>query len=161
MEPPTVPLTGIDEEKLDLHVVSLNLLFTTLTEFGLQITGNILVHDSDGSLALEATKDAAVFNALKRIVVSGLSIVWLTNAVNQGSNAFSSMAHSFLKAIRTEQATSKISPLDVNPEVSAEAISPTLNDLLASLDTKDSGIDTDVGFIKIFCVSPGSSPTIN
>lgn len=116
---------------------------SALTDTDLANATKFLIYDSDGTLLLEASKNPAVFESLRKILIHHLPIIWLTSGVNQGCNAFGGMSQGFLRAIRSEQAAAKISLLDVDNKTSPESIAKLLPDLFETAGTKDSGVDTE------------------
>lgn len=122
----------------ELHIAT---KIVSLDEAEIPSSGEILVHDSEGTLL--STLNAKSFDALKRIVTSGKPTVWVTSGVVDGSNAFGGLSTGFLRAIRSEEASAKITLLDVSVEESASVIGQTISTLLETAKPKDANVDTE------------------
>ncbi|KAI2041594.1 hypothetical protein LOZ39_001456 [Ophidiomyces ophidiicola] len=103
--------------------------------------GNIIIDDSAGTILSQATKQA--FNALKDILCSGKSILWLTRGINEGHAVSGGMAQGFLRAVRSELVTSRITLLDFDEQIAMSQGVPVILDRLANNATKDSGRDVE------------------
>ena len=101
----------------------------------------IIIDDLEGAMLSSLRED--VFDALKTILCSGASTVWLTTGVIQGKAIFGGMSQGFLRAVRSEQAVAKIALLDVDVDESSDAIAGTIYDKLQKVETKNSGEDTE------------------
>ena len=101
----------------------------------------IIIDDLEGTTLSSLRGD--VFDALKTILCSGASIVWLTTGVIQGKAIFGGMSQGFLRAVRSEQAAAKIALLDVDVDESSDSIGQTLHHRLQNVETKNSGEDTE------------------
>ncbi|KAI1635007.1 ketoacyl-synt-domain-containing protein [Biscogniauxia mediterranea] len=113
-----------------------------LLEFNAEDDHHVVIDDTDGLFLLSGI-DEARFTALKRIIASGASIVWLTRGVRQGKNPTGGMAEGFLRVIRSEQAASKIMLLDVDEEEPTAEVSAAVLRCLDTACTKESGNDTE------------------
>ncbi len=112
-----------------------------LTNMSVSGASKIIIDDLEGT-TLSSLRDE-VFDALKTILCSGSSTVWLTTGVIQGKAIFGGMSQGFLRAVRSEQAAAKIALLDVDVDESFDAIGQTLRDKLQDVKTKNSGEDTE------------------
>ena len=101
----------------------------------------IIINDQHGTSLTSLTKES--FDALKAVLCSGYSIVWITKGVNQGETISGGASVGFLRAIRSEQAAATISLVDIDQDVTSEEVASTLLDKLARNTTKDSGLDTE------------------
>lgn len=101
----------------------------------------IIIDDTEGTMISELRTH--VFEALQRILCSGLPVVWLTSGVNQGEVISGGMSQGFLRAIRSEQAAAQITLLDIDVDESLECIGETLYQKLGNVATKNSGQDTE------------------
>ncbi|KAH6710545.1 putative polyketide synthase [Leptodontidium sp. MPI-SDFR-AT-0119] len=129
------------------------------------ISGKIIIHDMDGTLL--STLDRRIFDGLKRVFTSEevTGIVWVTAGVNEGKNIPGAMAQGFLRALRSERASIKVSLLDIDSTATADAVLPSVMlDLLQSVGTKDSGTETKFwlrssGILEIPRIVP--NPSLN
>jgi NADPH:quinone reductase-like Zn-dependent oxidoreductase len=124
-----------------LEAEDISIRSSATTEFEAPSTGTIIVHDSAGTLL--SSLDMLVFESLKKVIASGEPLVWLTSGVNQGNNPYGAMAQGFLRAIRSEQASAKITLLDVDVEESPQSIGKVVFEVIESIGTKDSGSETE------------------
>ena len=86
----------------------------------------------DPSASCLARPELASFEALKEIICSGRSVLWLTAGVNEGKCASGAMAQGFLRVAREEQKMSKLSLLDVDKSETFGSIAKTVATILAS-----------------------------
>lgn len=146
-----------------LEAETISIQSSVIAGFEAPSTGAIIVHDSAGTLL--SSLDKLVFESLKKIIASGTPLVWLTSGVNQGKNPFGAMAQGFLRAIRSEQASAKITLLDSDTEESPKLISKVISDVIESIGTKDSGSETEFwlhdGMIHIPRVVPSRNLNYN
>lgn len=112
----------------------------TLLEYT-DFDGKILLYDIDGTLL--SRLNAENWDLVKNILTSGKEIIWLTAGVNQGKSVFGGMVPGFLRALRSEQAASKILFLDVDAEESPVSVADFVMSKLGHVVTKDSGEDTE------------------
>lgn len=119
----------------------------------------IVIHDAMGLILSSLTADS--FEALKTILLSGASILWVTHGVNEGKNVHGAMAQAFLRAIRSEQASVTITLLDVDTDSDPKDISDTVISKLKVVATKDSGADTEFwlhgGILQVSRIQPNVS----
>ena len=101
----------------------------------------IIIYDIQGNLLSSLKAD--VFDNMKTIFCSGIPIMWLTASVNEGKSVAGGMAQGFLRAIRSEQASAKITLIDVDHNESNEFVSNFIEEKLDKIGTKDSGADTE------------------
>lgn len=120
----------------DYHVT-----IATLSEFDDNKHRKIILFDIEGQLLNHL--DADNFEIVKRVLCSGMPIIWLTAGVNEGKSIFGGMAQGFLRTIRSEQASTKILHLDVDTKESMESAAVFVRSKLGRIVTKDSGGDTE------------------
>ena len=101
----------------------------------------IIINDQHGTSLTNPSKES--FDALKAVLCSGNSIVWLTKGVNQGETISGGASVGFLRAVRSEQAAATISLVDIDQDVNSEEIASNLLEKLMHNATKDSGLDTE------------------
>ncbi|KAF5962585.1 putative polyketide synthase [Fusarium bulbicola] len=87
--------------------------------------------------------DEESFASLKKIITSGAPILWLTTGVQEGKNTMGSSAAGFLRSIRSEDASAKITLLDVHTMESNLTVQNAVLTLLDKIDTKESESDTE------------------
>jgi len=102
---------------------------------------NIVVDDSKGCMLSNLT--ARSYDAVKSIVCSGKSIVWVTRSVNQGNCITGGMAQGFLRAVRSELVSSRLTLVDIDNELSVPDSCQFIRERLANNATKDSGRDVE------------------
>lgn len=118
-----------------------NVHIKTTLEVVVSEASKIVIDDMEGAMLSKIRTD--VFEALQKILCSGLPTVWLTSGVNQGKTIFGGMSQGFLRAIRSEQAAAHITLLDVDLDESLGCIVDTLQQKLGTVAAKDSGKDTE------------------
>ncbi|KAL8847079.1 MAG: hypothetical protein Q9221_007866 [Calogaya cf. arnoldii] len=102
---------------------------------------NILLYDIEGTLLSHLHGDN--WDMLKRILTSGNEIFWLNAGVNEGESVFGGMVASFLRALRSEQAASKLLFLDVDTDASPVSVADFILSKLGHVVIKESGDDTE------------------
>ncbi|KAF7892692.1 uncharacterized protein EAF02_000230 [Botrytis sinoallii] len=73
---------------------------------------NLIVDDIDGNFL--SSLDKSSFESLKKLLCSGIPILWLTAGVNEGKLIGGSLAVGLIRAILAERASTKITILDVD-----------------------------------------------
>lgn len=116
-------------------------LFNVNDEAHLQGFEYIVIDDHAGDFLSEPTESQ--FDALKSILCSDASIVWLTKGVNQGRSVAGGMAQGFLRAFRSETTTSAVILVDVDEDVSSEKVAEFVMKKLPSKSAKVSGKDVE------------------
>ena len=101
----------------------------------------VIIYDIEGTLL--SLLDLETFDALKTILCSGATIVWLSAGVQEGKSVFGAMSQGFLRAIRSEQAMAKITLLDVDTDETVGSIVDAILSHVGTTATKDSGADTE------------------
>lgn len=104
----------------------------------------IILYDIEGTLLTHL--DAANWDIVRRVLCSGRPIIWLTAGVTEGKSVFGGMASAFLRALRSEQAASKILFVDMDKEESMDSVAEFVRSKLGHITTKDSGEDTEFYF---------------
>ncbi|KAF5679757.1 hypothetical protein FDENT_8623 [Fusarium denticulatum] len=87
--------------------------------------------------------DEERFASLKKIITSGAPVLWLTTGVQEGKNTMGSSAAGFLRSIRSEDASAKITLLDIHTMESNLAVQNAVLTLLDRIDNKESESDTE------------------
>ena len=143
-----VSIISLDPKKSSLQDITKQLEKTScnvhnkdISDFNITGVDKIIIDDLEGTMLSSHRSD--VFDTLKAILCSSLSVVWLTSGVNQGKVIFGGMSQGFLRAIRSEQAAAQITLLDVDFEETPEAIGEALRSKLKNVETKNSGADTE------------------
>ncbi|EFQ99795.1 lovastatin nonaketide synthase [Nannizzia gypsea CBS 118893] len=90
-------------------------------------SGNLLSHPEPSS-----------FEALKKIVSSGASVLFLTAGVNEAKCAHGAMLSGFLRVVRNEQKMSDLFLLDFDKNQTLESIAKTVIDVTAARYSTDS-----------------------
>jgi hypothetical protein len=93
---------------------------------------NILLYNPTGNLLTEV--ETETFDALKEIIPSGATIVWLTCGVNEGTCVLGGAVAGFLRVLREEQKMSKLSVLDFDKAESFDSIARCIVDILHPAD---------------------------
>lgn len=101
----------------------------------------LVVDDTDGCILAEVSAES--FNAIKRILSSGKSIIWLTRGANQGESVSSGIAQSFLRAVRSELVSLRVALIDVDVEFCTDDICTAIEDQFMQNLAKDSGNDVE------------------
>ena len=123
----------------------------------------VVIDDTTCTLFSAMSSDAGVFEAVKRILTSGVRTLWLTQGIKQGrsASALAGMAEGLLRTIRSEQAASRIMFLDIDHGETPEDVGKAIASKLETADTKDSGHDTEFwlhkGVLHISRVYPHGS----
>lgn len=112
----------------------------TLSEFN-DFDARILAYDIEGTLLSHLKDDN--WDLLKRTLTSTKEIIWLTAGVNEGKSVFGGMVASFLRALRSEQAASKIFFMDVDTDESPVSVADFVLTKLGHVVIKESGDDTE------------------
>lgn len=103
----------------------------------------VVIDDTMGTLLSAMTSDAETFEAVRRVLTSGVRTLWLTQGVKQGQSASAGMAEGLLRTIRSEQAATRIVLLDIDHGEKSEDVGKAIISKLDAADTKDSGNDTE------------------
>jgi acyl transferase domain-containing protein len=101
----------------------------------------IIINDSEGIVL--STPTEKLFYALRDILCSGKSVVWLTRGVNQGKAISGGMSQGFLRAVRSENAAAQITLIDIDDGVAIENTVPFFLEKLSHNCTKSSGLDME------------------
>ncbi|KAK7418008.1 hypothetical protein QQZ08_011405 [Neonectria magnoliae] len=97
---------------------------------------NIVIDDSDGSLLTTAlTEDT--WDAIKNILQSNNPVVWVTRGSNSGDSAFSGTPQGFLRAVRSESVSSRISLVDADIDAPLEKVAALVQERISTLKTAD------------------------
>lgn len=103
----------------------------------------VVIDDTSGTLLSAMTSDAKVFEAVKRVLTSGVRTLWLTQGVKQGQKGTAGMAEGLLRTICSEQAAVRIVLLDIDQGETPENVGKAITSKLSTADTKESGHDTE------------------
>ncbi|KAJ9239475.1 hypothetical protein DTO207G8_920 [Paecilomyces variotii] len=106
----------------------------------------LIIYDTDGLLLSSLSEDT--FDALKIILASAKSILWLTSGANEGRSAAAAMSQGFLRTLRSEQANAQILLLDTDQKVSPSDLQQAILKCLSRISTKDSEWDTELWLHK-------------
>ncbi|KAL9030784.1 MAG: hypothetical protein Q9196_001134 [Gyalolechia fulgens] len=112
----------------------------TLSDFDDDDT-KIILFDIDGTLLSHLNADN--WDAVKRVLCSDRPIIWMTMGVIEGKSVFGGMTPCFIRALRSEQAASKILFVDMDAKDSMESAATYVQSKLGHIVTKDSGQDTE------------------
>ncbi|KAK7756196.1 Type I Iterative PKS [Diatrype stigma] len=112
-----------------------------VTSFSPDADHCVVIDDTAGAFLLSLSEQD--FGGLKSVLSSGIPVLWLTQGVKEGRSAEGGMAEGFLRAIRSEQASVRVSLLDISHDEKPEDITQTIIAKLDSVATKDSGSDTE------------------
>ncbi|KAM5456327.1 Type I Iterative PKS [Microsporum audouinii] len=103
-------------------------------------SGNLLSHPEPSS-----------FEALKKMVSSGASILWLTAGVNEAKCTLGAMVSGFLRVVRNEQKMSELSLLDFDKSQTLESIAKTVIDIATAPHSADLPPDNEYWLHKGVC----------
>ncbi|TGO73554.1 hypothetical protein BELL_0351g00040 [Botrytis elliptica] len=95
---------------------------------------NLIVDDIDGNFL--SSLDKSSFESLKKLLCSGIPILWLTAGVNEGKLIGGSLAVGLIRAILAERASTKITILDVDL---GEHPTSIMNAIVSTIPKKESG----------------------
>ncbi|KAL8993489.1 MAG: hypothetical protein Q9169_006308 [Polycauliona sp. 2 TL-2023] len=112
-------------------------------QFSPEQDGQVVIDDTANSLFAAICADARIFEALKRILISGVRVLWLTRGVKEGQSASAGMAEGLLRTIRSEHAAAQISLLDVDFGETAQGVGKAVIRTLETADTRASGRDAE------------------
>jgi NADPH:quinone reductase-like Zn-dependent oxidoreductase len=115
--------------------------FEKLSGMDVSSSHRIVIDDSEGRLFTDL--DEVSYLSLRAAVCSSLPIIWLTKGVIQGETIAGGMAQGFLRAVRSEQATPKITLLDIDAGESEQTTAELISDFLRKPLTKDFGKETE------------------
>ncbi|KAF9886588.1 hypothetical protein FE257_011360 [Aspergillus nanangensis] len=108
---------------------------------GIGDSQNVIIDDRAGAILSQATEQ--ILENIKSVLCSRKSIVWLTRGVNQGNTIGGGMAQGFLRVVRSELVTSRLTLLDVDEGVATSLMASTILDRLANNAAKNSGQDVE------------------
>lgn len=139
------------EDSLRDEVVSLfgaaaakiNARQASILEFTPGNDDHIVINDTRGTLLSSMLDDPRVFEAIRAVLSSTASIVWLTRGVRSGRSSKAGMAEGFLRTVRAEQASVRVMLLDVDVESTSDDVGDAILDKLRTACTRDSGEDTE------------------
>ncbi|KAF2137744.1 uncharacterized protein K452DRAFT_321598 [Aplosporella prunicola CBS 121167] len=100
-----------------------------------------IIHDTSGNMI--PSLNESTFDALKKILTSGVPTIWVTSGVNEGTNISGGMSQGLLRAIRSEQASAKLLLLDTDATETSELVGEAILGKLGEIQTKHSGADTE------------------
>ncbi|KAI1270610.1 ketoacyl-synt-domain-containing protein [Xylariaceae sp. FL1019] len=100
-----------------------------------------IVDDRRGSTLLSPTEEN--YKKLKEIMLSENPILWLTRGVQEGKCMEGGMAQGFVRTIQSEQASSRISLLDIDCNTAAEDLTTTVLSVLGLLSRRSPGADNE------------------
>ncbi|KAL8898088.1 MAG: hypothetical protein Q9192_002255 [Flavoplaca navasiana] len=103
----------------------------------------VVIDDTANTLYSAICSDAKIFEALQRILSSGIRALWLTQGVRQGQSASAGMAEGLLRSIRSEQAAARIVLLDIDHGEVPQVVGSAIIGKMETADTKASGRDTE------------------
>ncbi|KAI0128332.1 putative polyketide synthase [Xylariales sp. AK1849] len=106
----------------------------------------IVVDDSDGSVLAAATEET--WGSIKSILQSGKPIVWVTRGANQGKSVASGIPQGFLRAVRSEAISARISLVDADEEASYEKTAALVQHQLSAVENKEPGGDLEFWLTK-------------
>ena len=132
MDPKKAPVMNIAKQLEDM---SCTVHVEELSKTSVSGASKIIIDDLEGTTLSSLRED--VFDALKTILCSGASTVWLTTGVIQGKAIFGGMSQGFLCAVRSEQAAAKIALIDVDVDESSDSIGQTLHHRLSECEDQE------------------------
>lgn len=115
----------------------------SLEHFSTEQDLRVVIDDTANTLYSAICSDAKIFEALQRILTSGIRTLWLTQGVRQGQSASAGMAEGLLRTIRSEQAAARIGLLDVDHGEMPQDVGSAIIEKLETADIKASGRDTE------------------
>jgi hypothetical protein len=121
----------------------------SIEDVNLATDKQIVLYNPSGNLL--AQLEPATFDALKEIVPSGASILWLTAGVNDGKCTSGAMVSGFLRVVREEQKMSKLSLLDVDKSETFESIAKTVGAIIGPTRSTDSAVEHEYWLHKGAC----------
>ncbi|EJP63776.1 polyketide synthase, putative [Beauveria bassiana ARSEF 2860] len=116
-----ISLQDVDAETLDI------LSADSITTFGdaENTLANIVIDDTNGT-ALTTALTKSSWDTIKIILLSNRPVVWVTRGANSGFSAISGTPQGFLRTVRSEAATSKISLIDADHGVSTQQVATSV-----------------------------------
>lgn len=108
----------------------------------------VVIDDTTGAISASMLADPASFDAIKAVLLSGVRVLWVTRGARQGRVSATTavrmgMAEGLLRALRSEQAASKIVLLDFDLHEEPRNVAAAIIGRLEAADTKGSGRDTE------------------
>ncbi|KAK9420624.1 hypothetical protein SUNI508_00715 [Seiridium unicorne] len=92
----------------------------------------LVVDDADGSILADVTEES--WASLKKVLIeSGKPMVWVTRGANQGLSVDSGLPQGFLRAVRSEVPTARISLVDADREVPINTVAAIIEHQFAVL----------------------------
>ncbi|KAI1117711.1 hypothetical protein F5Y14DRAFT_464761 [Nemania sp. NC0429] len=119
-----------------------------MSEFVQRQDRRVVVNDIAGAVSASILDNEDQFEAFKHLITSGVPILWLTQGMRQGrpvgDSRAAGMAEGLLRVIRSEQAAAMVTMLDVDGEEDPRDVCRAIVHALGSINTKDSGCDTEL-----------------
>ena len=134
------PPAGLDAVLQRLESKGCSTQVKTLSESN-DFDARILLYDIEGTLLSHLKADD--WDMLRRTLTFPREIIWLTAGVNEGKSVFGGMVVSFLRALRSEQAASKLFFMDVDTDESPVSVADFVLTKLGHVVVKESGQDTE------------------
>ncbi|KAI8948157.1 hypothetical protein F4801DRAFT_604654 [Xylaria longipes] len=118
-----------------------------ISEFNQEQDRHIVVDDLTGAVSASILESKDEFEAVKRVLTSGIAVLWLTRGVRQGRPASHSgvagIAEGLLRVVRSEQAAVRVSVLDIDEAEEPRDVCRAIFHTVGSTATKDSGCDAE------------------
>ncbi|KAI0197013.1 hypothetical protein F4808DRAFT_299333 [Astrocystis sublimbata] len=107
----------------------------------------VIVDDSTGAMSSWMLEREPHFNAVKKLLTSGVPILWMTRGARQGHEAgkrgVAGMAEGLLRVVRSEQAASNITLLDMDRDEKRDDIRRAVGHIIDSTTTAGSKLDAE------------------
>ncbi|KAK3945108.1 hypothetical protein QBC46DRAFT_445535 [Diplogelasinospora grovesii] len=101
---------------------------------------SIVIDDADGSVLARASEES--WASLQKILLrSGKPIVWVTRGANQGESVNGGLPQGFLRAVRSEAPTTRISLVDADKEAPDHAVAALVQYQFAALESAGDNAD--------------------
>lgn len=102
----------------------------------------IVIDDCDGSVLAAATENS--WASLQEVLLqSSQPILWLTRGANEGESVSSGIPQGFLRAVRSEMATAKISIIDADKGAPLEQIASLVQHQLVALQAQSENLNSE------------------
>jgi hypothetical protein len=138
----TAVLCATDQLESSLELsAALGATCSTIQDAAVGQYSRIVVNDIGSRLLANVCTDN--FDAIKRILCSGKSIIWLTYGANSGACVSAGIPQGFLRAIRSELAASRIVLIDMDLEVPVVEVCAAVEDQFFQDTSKDPQRDVE------------------
>lgn len=128
-------------------------LYTKSLDFFDPTTDHVVVLDASQD-TFWSSLTAEIYDGVKRVLTSGVSVLWLCRGIKEGSSSYGSMAEGLLRVLRSEIVTARVILLNVDMSEPDSVVKDTIVSILPSIDTCASGAETEVwlrGGVRHIC----------